>query len=110
MCQLADVFLNREERSEGRNASLAKSSPKRLVYDVYHSVNLRRTHHPRHLIELFRRHGQQIFWRLEPGGVAKRKKTTGINDQPALKKSGTAGLPWLAQSPEVPLMGSLEKT
>lgn len=42
----------------------------RLARDTYHSINLCWAHHPRHLIKLLGRHGEQVFWRLEPGRVA----------------------------------------
>lgn len=60
-----------------KQASSAQPSHKRLVYDTYHSIDLCWAHHPRHFIKLFRRHGEQIFWRLEPGRVADRRRRGG---------------------------------
>lgn len=59
-----------EGGKKGEKQIVAQPPLLQAVRDTYHSINLCRAHHPRHLIKLLGRHGEQVFWRLEPGRVA----------------------------------------
>lgn len=66
-----------EGKKREKKASSGSTLPQRLGYDTYHSINLFRAHYPRDLVEFFRRHGEQVFWRLEPGRVAEGRRRAG---------------------------------
>lgn len=55
---------------KGKKQVLAEPSGSRLAPGTYHSIDLCGAHHPRHLVKLLGRHGQQVFWGLQPGRVA----------------------------------------